>query len=57
MTWLDSVVSWLSTVLLSMATVLLLEELTYGGLVRLLLALRPKTGKQASPGNQHGETK
>ena len=32
-----------------MAAALLLEELTYGGLVRLLLAPRPDTGKPNEP--------
>lgn len=45
--------TWIGGVLLPMAAALLLEELTYGGLVRLLLAPRPETRKQASP-NQDG---
>jgi hypothetical protein len=48
MTWFDSALSWLGAALLSLSAALLLEELTYGGLVRLLLAPRPETGKQAS---------
>jgi hypothetical protein len=36
-------------VLLPVAAALLLEELTYGGLVRLLLAPRPETGKPKEP--------
>jgi hypothetical protein len=40
--------------LLPMAAVLLLEELTYGGLVRLLLAPRPETGKQEEPNHRSG---
>lgn len=36
--------------LLPLAAVLLLEELTYGGLVRLLLAPRPGTGSCAAHG-------
>ena len=35
---------------LPLAAVLLLEELTYGGLVRLLLAPRPGTGSCAAHG-------
>ena len=52
----------LSVVLLPVASALLLEELTYGGLVRLLLAPKPGTGKgerpggaDASPGRRRGE--
>jgi hypothetical protein len=52
----------LSVVLLPVASALLLEELTYGGLVRLLLAPRPGTSKgerlggvQASLGNDRAE--
>ena len=40
----------LGAALLPLAAALLLEELTYGGLVRLLIAPRPGTGK-------HGEHK
>jgi hypothetical protein len=42
-------------VLLPVAAVLLFEELTLGGLVRLLLAPRPETGKQEEPRNRKGE--
>jgi len=49
MTWLDSALSWIGAALLPISTALLLEELTFGGLVRLLLAPRPKTGKPGSP--------
>ena len=38
--------------LLPMAAALLLEELTYGGLVRLLLAPRPVTGSCAAHGGK-----
>ncbi len=41
-------------VLLPIAAVLLLEELTYGGLVRLLLAPRPETGKHKEPNHRNG---
>ena len=41
-------------VLLPIAAVLLLEELTYGGLVRLLLAPRLDTGKHKGPLNRNG---
>ncbi len=46
---LDVALSWLGALLLPFSAALLLEELTYGGLVRLLLAPRPGSGKQASP--------
>jgi len=49
MNWLDSALSWIGAALLPISTALLLEELTFGGLVRLLLAPRPKTGKPGSP--------
>jgi hypothetical protein len=42
--WTEAM-SALGAVLLPVATALLLEELTYGGLVRLILAPRPGTGK------------
>lgn len=41
-------------VLLPIAAALLLEELTYGGLVRLLLAPRPHTGKPKEPNHPNG---
>jgi len=49
MDWFDSALSWLGAMLLPLSAALLLEELTYGGLVRLLLAPRPDTGKHTSP--------
>ena len=55
MSLLASAISDLETVLLTLASALLLEELTYGGLVRLLLAPRPETGKQSGPYNHKGE--
>jgi hypothetical protein len=54
MDWFDSALSWLSAALLPLSAALLLEELTYGGLVRLLLAPRLETGKQASPKHASG---
>jgi hypothetical protein len=54
MTWLDSALSWLNAALLPLSAALLLEELTYGGLVRLLLAPRSDTGKQTSPKHESG---
>jgi hypothetical protein len=44
----------LEPALLPMAAVLLLEELTYGGLVRLLLAPRPETGKHKGSNHTNG---
>lgn len=54
MHWLEVFLSGVGAALLPVSTVLLLEELTYGGLVRLLLALRPSAGKLASPKNERG---
>lgn len=54
MSWFDSVIAFLGKVLLPIATALLLEELTYGGLVRLLLALRPGDQKQVSHQQRQG---
>jgi hypothetical protein len=42
--WMDGNCGW-EAALLPVAAGLLLEELTYGGLVRLLLAPWPKTGR------------
>jgi hypothetical protein len=44
-------------VLLPVAALLLFEELTLGGLVRLLLAPRLETGKQKEPKNRNGGRK
>ena len=49
--------SALNAVQVPLVSLLLLEELTYGGLVRLLLAPRPETGKQGGPHNHTGEGK
>ena len=54
MNWFDAVLSSIGAVLLPISMLLLLEELTYGGLVRLLLAPRPDTGKHTSPKSQGG---
>jgi hypothetical protein len=43
------------TVLLPIAALLLFEELTVGGLVRLLLAPRPKARKVPEPKNRTGD--
>ena len=53
----DSALSCFGAVLLPLSAALLLEELTYGGLVRLLLAPRPGSGKQASPTHGSGGEK
>jgi hypothetical protein len=47
----------LGAVLLPVAAGLLLEELTFGGLVRLLLAPRPGTGKRGERNLRRGGTK
>lgn len=44
-------------VLLPVAAALLLEELTYGGLVRLLLAPRPESAKPKEPNHRIGGRK
>lgn len=49
--------SGLGAVLLPVAAGLLLEELTFGGLVRLLLAPRPRTGKRIEPRHARGGAK
>ena len=49
--------SALNAVQVPLVSLLLLEELTYGGLVRLLLAPRPETGKRAEHTNRTGESK
>lgn len=52
MNLLMEAVTALSALLLSVAAGLLLEELTYGALVRLLLAPRPQTGKHKEPNHK-----
>jgi hypothetical protein len=54
MDWFDSALSRIGALLLPLSMVLLFEELTYGGLVRLLLAPRPETGKHTSPKQESG---
>ncbi len=54
MNLLANAMSSFEAVLLPVAAALLLEELTYGGLVRLLLAPRPETGKPKEPNHQNG---
>jgi hypothetical protein len=48
---------WFERALLVVAAALLLEELTYGGLVRLILAPRPETRKHHGPNHQNGDRK
>jgi hypothetical protein len=50
-------ISSFGAVLLPMISALLLEELTFGGLVRLLLAPRPDTRKHSEHTNKKGEGK
>jgi hypothetical protein len=45
----------LGAVLLQVAAALLFEELTFGGLVRLLLAPRPGTGRRVERIHNQGE--
>ena len=54
MNLLANAVSGVEAALLPLASALLLEELTYGGLVRLLLAPRPQTGKLKEPNHRDG---
>jgi hypothetical protein len=49
MNWFSSVIAFAGPALLPIAAALLLEELTYGGLVRLLLARLPGDHKQEGP--------
>jgi len=57
MSVLVNAISGFESVLLPVAAALLLEELTYGGLVRLLLAPRPETGKPKEPTHRNGGRK
>jgi hypothetical protein len=54
---LNEALGSLGAALLPVVSGLLLEELTFGGLVRLLIAPRPKTGKQTEHNNRKGEGK
>lgn len=54
MNLLAHAMSSFEAVLLPVVAALLLEELTYGGLVRLLLAPRPETGKPKEPNHRNG---
>lgn len=57
MNWLGSVMGFVGPALLPIAAALLCEELTYGGLVRLLLAPRPGYQKPESPEPRMGGRK
>jgi hypothetical protein len=57
MNLLTEAMSCLGAVLLPLVAALLLEELTYGGLVRLLLAPRPGTGSAKKHNQQEGDRK
>ena len=60
MTLIDEAVSGLGALLLPVVTGLLFEELTFGGLVRLLIAPRPATKNQFErnhPAVRNGERK
>lgn len=54
MSLLANAISGFEAALLPITAALLLEELTYGGLVRLLLAPRPETGKPQEPNHRNG---
>lgn len=55
MDWFITAITALGAVLLPVAAVLLLEELTFGGLVRLLMAPRPETGERSEPKQGNGD--
>jgi hypothetical protein len=57
MNLLSEALGGLGAVLLPIAAGLLFEELTVGGLVRLLLAPRPGTGNPKEHNNRIGGTK
>ena len=57
MNLLARAISDIQAALLPVAAALLLEEMTYGGLVRLLLAPRTDTGKQEGPNRTNGGEK
>jgi len=54
MSFLARAISDVQAALLPVAAALLLEEMTYGGLVRLLLAPRTGSGKHKEPTHQNG---
>lgn len=55
MNLLMEAMSGLGAVMLPVAAGLLFEELTYGGLVRLLLAPRPGTGRLTERNHKEGD--
>lgn len=57
MNLLTEAMSGLGAALLSLVAALLFEELTFGGLVRLLMAPWPGTGRQKGRNTQRGEGK
>lgn len=57
MTLLADAMSCLGAVLLPLVAALLLEELTYGGLVRLLIAPWPGASKRREHNHPKGEGK
>jgi hypothetical protein len=57
MNWIAAAIAFVGPALLPIAVAVLLEELTYGGMVRLLLVPRPGNRKQESPKPQIGGTK
>ena len=57
MNLLAEAMNGLGAALLPVAAGLLFEELTFGGLVRLLLAPRPEAGKRIERNHQKGEGK
>jgi hypothetical protein len=50
----DHTISTIDAVMLPIAALLLLEEVTYGGLVRLLLAPRSGSGERKEPNHRNG---
>jgi len=56
MNFLARAISDFEAALLPVAAALLLEELTYGGLVRLLLAPRTDTGRLKGPNHTTNHT-
>ena len=57
MTLLDEAANGLGSVVLSIVAGLLLEELTFGGLVRLLIAPWPRSRKQGERKHIEGDRK
>ncbi len=57
MNWFAAAIAFVGPALLPIAVAVLLEELTYGGLVRLLLVPRPANHKQENPKRGIGGTK